>query len=358
MISTSRIERIAGLALLSLLAVGSLVVLRPFMSALLWAVILTFSTWPIYAWLLRKLGGRVRLAAAVMTLAVAAVLVAPLAVLGATLAEHVAGVADIARTLLGEGLPEPPAWVAGVPLFGPEMQTWASFAHDQRRSPPRSNHIAKRDWRQQRASRVGASNRRRAQRPFFFRDGVSAAAKLHSSMHRLAGSRAQYLLEVAGNTVKGVVYGVLGTAAAQAALAGLGLWIAGVPGALLLGFLTLVLSLIPFGPPLVWVPATAWLFYSGDVGWGIFMALWGFFVVSGIYNVLKPYLISRESRLPILLVFLGVIGGVIRLRRRRGLSRADASRGRLHAAPRVDLARRPAAAGRRTGGCLTCREPR
>ncbi|HLB81098.1 MAG TPA: AI-2E family transporter, partial [Dongiaceae bacterium] len=99
MISTSRIERIAGLALLSLLAVGSLVVLRPFMSALLWAVILTFSTWPIYAWLLRNLGGRVRLAAAVMTLAVAAVLVAPLAVLGATLAEHVAGVAEIARTL-------------------------------------------------------------------------------------------------------------------------------------------------------------------------------------------------------------------------------------------------------------------
>src|SRR3990172_8831128 len=99
MISTSSVERIAGLALLSLLAVGSLVVLRPFMSALLWAVILTFSTWPIYAWLLRTLGDRVRLAAAIMTLAVAAVLVAPLAVLGAALADHVASVAAIARAL-------------------------------------------------------------------------------------------------------------------------------------------------------------------------------------------------------------------------------------------------------------------
>jgi len=318
MISTSRVERIAGLALLSLLAVGSLVVLRPFMSALLWAVILTFSTWPIYAWLLRTLGGRVRLAAALMTLAVAAVLVAPLAVLGATLAEHVASVAEIARTLLGEGLPEPPAWVAGVPLVGPEMQTyWASLAHDQAAlAAALEPYIAQaRDW----ALRGGASLGRGALELtlsvvacfFFFRDGVSAAAKLHSSMGRLAGSRAQYLLDVAGNTVKGVVYGVLGTACAQAALAGLGLWVAGVPGALLLGFLTFVLSLIPFGPPLVWVPATIWLFYSGAVGWGIFMALWGFFVVSGIDNVLKPYLISRESRLPILLVFLGVVGGVI-----------------------------------------------
>jgi predicted PurR-regulated permease PerM len=84
-----------------------------------------------------------------------------------------------------------------------------------------------------------------------------------------------------------------------------------VPGALLLGFVTFVLSLIPMGPPFVWLPATAWLFFTGSTGWGIFMGLWGFFIVSGVDNILKPWLISRESRLPLLLVFLGVLGGII-----------------------------------------------
>ena len=68
---------------------------------------------------------------------------------------------------------------------------------------------------------------------------------------------------------------------------------------------------MPMGPPLVWVPAALWLFYSGDTWWAIGMAVWGFFIISGIDNIIKPWLISRENRLPILLVFLGVIGGVL-----------------------------------------------
>src|SRR5690606_3270686 len=101
---------------------------------------------------------------------------------------------------------------------------------------------------------------------FFYRDGREAAEKLHSGVRRLAGDRAQHLLDVTGSTVKGVVYGIMGTAFAQGSLAWIGLWIAGVPGALLLGFVTFILSLIPGGPPFVWLPATAWLFYSGTPG--------------------------------------------------------------------------------------------
>ena len=65
------------------------------------------------------------------------------------------------------------------------------------------------------------------------------------------------------------------------------------------------------GPALVWLPAAIWLFYKGALGWGVFLAVWGFFVVSGVDNVLKPYLISRGSKLPLILVFLGVLGGVV-----------------------------------------------
>ena len=75
--------------------------------------------------------------------------------------------------------------------------------------------------------------------------------------------------------------------------------------------LTFFLSLVPFGPPLVWVPAAVSLFAGGEVGWGVFLSIWGFFIVSGVDNLLKPYLISREARLPFILVFLGVIGGLV-----------------------------------------------
>ena len=127
----------------------------------------------------------------------------------------------------------------------------------------------------------------------------------------MAGERGTRLLNVAENTINGVVYGMLGTALAQGALAALGLWIAGVPGALFLGLLTSLLSFVPMGPPMVWFPAAAWLISTGEIEWGIFMGLWGFFLVSTVDNVIRPYFISLGSALPLLLVFLGVLGGIV-----------------------------------------------
>jgi predicted PurR-regulated permease PerM len=69
--------------------------------------------------------------------------------------------------------------------------------------------------------------------------------------------------------------------------------------------------LIPIGPPLIWIPAAIWLFARGETGWAVFIALWGFLVVSGVDNVLKPYFISKGSHMPFILVFLGVLGGVM-----------------------------------------------
>jgi predicted PurR-regulated permease PerM len=126
----------------------------------------------------------------------------------------------------------------------------------------------------------------------------------------VAGQLAPALFETVGGTIQGVVYGVLGTAIAQGLVAMAGLLIAGVPGALLLGFLTFVASMMPVGPPLIWGGAAVWLFFQGSIGWAIFMAVWGFFIISGIDNVVKPLLISRGSSMPFLLVMLGVFGGV------------------------------------------------
>ncbi|MGH6913194.1 MAG: AI-2E family transporter [Geminicoccales bacterium] len=315
--SESRIEQIVVISLLLILAIGCFVVLRPFLSALLWALILSFSTWPLHAWLARALGGRRTLAAGVMTLLVAAVFILPPVAVGSSLADSVAKVAGMFGTLLEQGPPGPPYWVRNLPLVGEplhgywqdleqlgtdwttELQPYLETARDLLLSTG----VTLGEAVLQLALSVVAAF-------FFFRDGAEGARRLSAAFERLVGERAQRLLEVAGGTVKGVVYGIIGTAMAQGSLQAIGLWLAGVPAALFLGFLTFFLSFVPMGPALVWLPAATWLFYKGAFGWGVFLTLWGFFVVSGVDNVLKPYLISRGSNMPLILVFLGVLGGV------------------------------------------------
>jgi predicted PurR-regulated permease PerM len=145
---------------------------------------------------------------------------------------------------------------------------------------------------------------------FMFRDGHAIAARLRVAGERIAGERGAHLADVATATVRGVVLGILGTALVQGVVAAIGFWIAGIRAAPLLGLLTFIVSPVPVGPPLVWAPAGLWLINNGETGWGIFVLLWGVFVVSTIDNVIKPLIISRGSVLPFMLVLLGVLGGI------------------------------------------------
>jgi predicted PurR-regulated permease PerM len=108
-----------------------------------------------------------------------------------------------------------------------------------------------------------------------------------------------------------VIYGILGTAVVQALVAGLGFWIAGVPGAVLLAVLTFFFAVVPFGPPLIWLPASFWLFAQNEPGYGVFMLLWGFLGISSVDNFLRPFLISQGNKMPFALIFCGVIGGAL-----------------------------------------------
>ena len=105
--------------------------------------------------------------------------------------------------------------------------------------------------------------------------------------------------------------GIVGTALAQAIVALLGFLIAGVPGAILLAMATFFLSMIPVGPPLLWGGAAFWLYEQGEIGWAIFMVVYGVLVISSVDNFVKPILISRSASLPILLIALGVFGGIL-----------------------------------------------
>jgi predicted PurR-regulated permease PerM len=143
---------------------------------------------------------------------------------------------------------------------------------------------------------------------FLYRDGAAARRGLIAAGRRIAGEQAPHLLRVAHATINGVVYGVL---VAQALLILIGLWVTGIPGALLLGLVLFLLALIPFGPVLVWGPAAVWLYLGGHIGWAIFVAIWS--IAAGLVtdNVLRPYLICRRSDLPLILILFGVVGGAV-----------------------------------------------
>lgn len=311
------IELLFAAAAVSFLVVGCFLVLRPFLSALMWAVILCYASWPAYLWLVRRLGGRRSLTAILMTCAVAAILVLPFVIVGFTLAENVSAWASAVKEWIGRGLPPPPAWVSELPMFGAELAArWRGLS-----SPDALAEVVRlilnpmRDAALSGGAILGRGTLELGLSVFIaffvFRRGDELALGLQQTLTRLIGSRARQFISVAGGTIEGVVYGILGTALVQGLLAGIGFLTVSVPGALFLGLLTFFLSLMPMGPPLVWVPVVIWLSSNNHVGAAVFMAIWGFFVISGIDNIIKPYLISRGSQMPFVLVFLGVIGGVL-----------------------------------------------
>jgi predicted PurR-regulated permease PerM len=325
--SENRFEQIAGMALLLVLVIGCFLVLRPFVSALLLALILSYSTWPIYAWGERVLNGRKGVAATVMTSLVATVSLLPVIILGSSLADQVGATTGWVRRLIADGPPDPPGWVADIPVVGTQLhQYWQGLAHN---TAKLLNELASAkivsDLSQYLLSAgefllIGAAVLGQGTLQlalslfiafFFYRDGIDGAKRLQSVVRRLWGERGLHVLDVVGATIKSVVYGTLGTAIAQSTLTASGLWLSGVPGVLLLGFITFLVALTPIGAPLVWLPAALWLFYTGATGWAIFLVLWGFIVVGGADNIIRPYFISRGSDLPFVLVFLGVLGGTL-----------------------------------------------
>jgi predicted PurR-regulated permease PerM len=313
----SRIESLLALAALAILAVGCFVVLRPFLSAALWAVILCYATWPIYLWFYRQFRGRRTLTAVAMTALVALVVVLPFAVVGPRIAEEGTIVARSITRILQEGPPGPPEWVSTLPLIGPDLAVyWDSLAHDSTKFTEALQRyvVPQRDVLISIGAALGQGVLELCLSLFIafflYRDGDRMSEHVTTAVRRFVGERSKSLMEVAGDTTRGVVYGILGTALAQGALAGIGFYLVGLSAAVFLGLLTFVLSLIPMGPPLVWLPTAIWLLSDGRIGAGIFIFFWGMLVVSGIDNFLKPYFISREGKLPFLLVFLGVLGGL------------------------------------------------
>lgn len=313
-----RIENWLGIGAVALLGLGCVVILLPFISAALWAAILCFTTWPLFVRLKVVLGGRRTLAASLATLVLSAIIVAPIAVLVSKLSSNMTEIIAATQKLIHEGPPEPPAWVASIPLVGGHLASWWQLMSES--NSDRLAEIAK--WLPSAQKAVLGSGRALAGGVFqiilsllmvflFYRDGETASNRLSVAINRIGGAEGSHLLDVAGATMRAVVYGVLGTALLQGVLAGLGFMIAGVPGAVLLAFLTFVVAVLPGGPILVAVPAIFWLYHRGSAAWAVFLLVW-VVIVGNLDSVVRPLLISRGGgTTPLILVVLGVLGGAM-----------------------------------------------
>lgn len=311
-------KRAARLSAVLLLIVGCVLVLRPFLSAILFAGVVTVSSWPLYQRLLRRLHGRRNIAALTMTLFLTLLVVVPLSLVAYNMADDIGRLFDQVRKAVAGDVLRAPVWLVNIPLVGPWLDGYLN------------NILGSREELNLAAQRLLEPARRFVTSGglllgggvvqlamatfvsfFLYRDGAGAMRLIGVGAARIFGDHAARVSIIVTLTVRGVMLGLLGTALAQAIVAAIGFAIAGVPAVPLLAVLTFVLSLVPVGPPLVWGGAVVWLFAHDQTGWGIFMAIWGVVLISGVDNVVKPLLISRGTTLPFLLIFLGVLGGVV-----------------------------------------------
>jgi predicted PurR-regulated permease PerM len=310
---------------LGVLFIGGLIaasfwILQPFLPAVIWATMVVVATWRVMLGVQARLWGKRSLAVAAMTLILLLVLVAPLSLAIAALADNSDRIAGWAKWLSAFTVPPPPDWVVGLPVVGAKLQHfWEQVAATgvedyAAKLAPYATTVTGMF-----ISEVGNFGLLFLQflltvaiAAVMYAGGESAAGWLKRFGQRLGGARGADAVVLAGQAIRGVALGVVVTAVVQSVLGGIGLAIAGVPMAAVLTALMFMLCIAQLGVFLVLLPAVAWLYWSGDNTWGTVLLVWTL-VVGSLDNVLRPYLIKKGADLPLLLIFAGVIGGMITL---------------------------------------------
>jgi predicted PurR-regulated permease PerM len=311
-------ERLLIWVLLGTLIAGCLAVLEPFIAAIAWAAILTFTTWPIYAWVRRRLRLSRGLAALGMIILAALLILLPLALIAQSGIQNAANIRRMINEVLIFGLPAAPGWVASLPIFGPTVSdVWNHWSADLESllaaMHPYLGTAAKEGFQFLMAITNGVVRMGFALfiSFFFFMYGEQLARHISRILFRIIGPQAERLLQIVGATVRGAVYGILGTALVQGIMLSLGLWVSGVPNAGPLALVGTFFSLIPGGGAVIWVPAAIWLLSSGDVVAGLGLAAWCGIGISIADSFVRPWFIARGAHLPFILVLLGVLGGAL-----------------------------------------------
>jgi predicted PurR-regulated permease PerM len=292
-------------------------VLHLFLVPMAWAGILAYATWPLYERLRRLLRGNATGSAFIMTLLLTAAFILPMLWLVALLRSELTDAYATVAAYLAEGPHPLPELIAGIPFLGDRLQEFL----DQLSGDPTAVRTQITQWVEQRADDVlnilGGVGRNAAKFGlalvavfFLYRDGENVLNQIRRVLHRFLGARVDAYLAAAGGMTKAVVWGLVATAVGQGIVAGLGYWWAGLQAPLLLGAITALVALIPFGTPFTWGSIGVWLVLTGEVVPGIGLLLWGTLVVSWVDNLVRPLVISSATRIPFLLVMFGVLGGL------------------------------------------------
>jgi len=312
------IERSVLVLLVAGLLIGVLAVVKPFTTAILFGAALATATWPMRQALVRLGIGRGSAAALLLVFSLV-LIVLPMLVVAPHLADQMVRGAERVQTYFAS-TPGRPAWIAGLPLVGRRLvAAWDRVVEAQGNLrtllEPYSADVEQ--------FMIGAARALADSvvqvllslivATMFWTNGELLVALLHDALRRLGGLLADQALDVAAGAIRGVAYGVVGTALIQALILAIGLVFAGVPGAAMLGFVALLLAISQIGGPLlilIWGGAAWWLFVQDQQFWAVFMIVWGVFV-QAIDNVIKPWLIGFGIEMPMSLTILGVFGGFI-----------------------------------------------
>jgi len=293
-------------------------VLRPFLGALAWATMIVVATWPLMLWVEKAVGNRRWLAATIMTLIPLVLVIVPLTAAIRTIVVNVNTIGNWIRALSEFQVPAPPTWLAGLPFIGDNAtQLWQEVATEgvdvlTTKLAPYAGAFTRHF-----ASEIGSFGVVFVQflltvviAAILYAGGEHAAVWVRRFGARLAGHRGEHMVVLSAQAIRGVALGVVVTALVQALIGGIGLAIARVPFAAVLTALMFMLAVAQIGAAPVMVVAVIWLYWTGAAGWGTFLLVVTI-VVGTLDNFLRPILIKKGADLPLLLIFAGVIGGLI-----------------------------------------------
>jgi predicted PurR-regulated permease PerM len=303
---------------IGMLIAASFWVVRPFVSAFIWATMIVVATWPLLVALQARLWGRRWLAVAVMTLVLLLALIVPLSLAVATIIRSADEIVIKARSLATFTVPPPPDWLGSIPAIGPRLvEHWQEVAALRMvdisawLAPYTAKLVG---WFADQAGGVGMMILHFLLTVMIsvilYSKGETTAAGVRSFARRLGGVRSEEAALLAAKAVRGVALGIGLTAIIQSVMGGIGLAVTGVPGASILTAVMLMLCVAQIGPSLVMVPSIIFLYWGGDILWGTILLVWSIPVVV-LDSFLRPLLIRRGADLSLPLIFAGVIGGLI-----------------------------------------------
>jgi predicted PurR-regulated permease PerM len=310
------VEATIRIGLLVALVAWCFAIVRPFVVPVAWAIIIATAVHPVYRRLRTALGERSRLAAALLTLLGLLLLIVPTFMLGETLVE---GTQSLAAGLRAESftIPAPPESIREWPFFGEDVhEYWANASENLGATLEaiRPQLVAFGTWLLAAAAGAGFALLQFVLSILIagvlLANDAGGSRVARSISRRLAGERGEEFASLAGATVRSVAQGILGVALIQSFLAGLGFLAVGVPGAGLWALVGLLLCVVQIGLLPVALPIVIYAFATAEPLPASLFTVW-ILVVSLLDNVLKPLIFGRGVRVPMLVIFLGSIGGFL-----------------------------------------------